>query len=112
MMHLSIGRSEAPTKPPPGPLREIPDSYGAVRMILKEYTDKAIPLDVVRKEFRARNWVPSDWSKPDAAIYMALVRAQKRDEHIMRPTKRTWMYKSYPNQAAKDSPAEQEALTH
>lgn len=112
---------EAPSKAPvdgqleaapssPLAFREIPDSFEAVRMILKAHTDQAVPIDVVRKEFRARSWVPPDWSKPDAAIYMALMRAQRRDEHIVRPGKRTWMYKSDPEQSAEDSPAEQEAL--
>jgi hypothetical protein len=70
----------------------IPDSYDAVRVILQEKAGEGVHIDEVRKQFRERGWIQPDWSKPDSAIYAALVRAEKRDEHVQRFARRVWSY--------------------
>ena len=95
--------------------RELPDSYDAVRMILKENADKPVHIDAVRAQFRERGWIPPDWSKPDAAIYAALVRAEKRDEHVVRIDRRNWSYRSRldqspDNESSAEAAAQQEAV--
>jgi len=74
--------------------RERPDSHDGVLLILKEHADSPVHIEEVRAQFRERDWIPSDWSKPDSAIYMALVRAEKRDQHVVRVDRRHWLYRS------------------
>jgi hypothetical protein len=70
----------------------IPDSYDAVRVILQEKAGEGVHIDEVRKQFRERGWMQPDWSRPDSAVYAALVRAEKRDEHVQRVARRVWSY--------------------
>lgn len=48
--------------------------------LLREYSPRSVPRAAVLHEFQRRGWIEDTWSKPDAAVRMAIQRALKRGE--------------------------------
>lgn len=73
-----------------------PQSVDAVRTILAEKLDEEVHIDHVRNEIKSRSWGDPSWANPDAAIYAALTRLEKRDDHVERVSRRYWRLRSTP----------------
>jgi hypothetical protein len=48
--------------------------------LLREHQPRSIPRAAVLHEFQRRNWIEPTWSKPDAAVRMAIQRAIRRGD--------------------------------
>jgi hypothetical protein len=73
-----------------------PQAIDAVRMVLEDRRDTDVHIDDVRAEMSRRAWNDPTWTNPNAAVYAALNRLTKRNEHVERVSRRFWRYHSTP----------------
>lgn len=48
--------------------------------LLREYSPRSVPRAAILHEFERRGWIEESWSKPDAAVRMAIQRALRRGD--------------------------------
>lgn len=69
-----------------------------IKWLLREQAERDVHLSVLRDQFRERGWQDPQAKAPEAMVYAAAGRAERKFPQVVRTSRRTWRWTNTPDE--------------